>query len=748
MIVFAKELSQKIAYERNAIENQLIEKIEEMEERDHLTEGNIEILERSKDDLTQMNQEKARGAIFRSRAAWFNKGKKKNKYFFSLERSRSGAKNITVLLDESHNEVTQASKILDMLRNFYAELYTSDPSVKFIEDAAPEKVLNETESNSLDGYITMQELCIAAKNLSKNKSPGADGLPIEIYIVFWNRIKCFLLDALNYAYDKGRLHDSALDGIITLLPKAGRDTRMIKNLRPITLLNTDYKLLEKCLANRLKAVLDSLINEDQKGFMAGRKICTNIRRILDSIDYCERSNTLVVIMSVDAEKAFDRVEINSLLAAMSSFGMNDSFKKWTKLCFTDAKAAIVNNGFISERFNITRGVKQGGCCSAFYFLILIECLVNRLRANTELRGLDMNGIEKILGQYADDLDLYLWGTRDNIKNAVETIKRFQKSSGMKININKTTLLKLGSTKDIQFDIGIPEVSTLNVLGVDINSDNNQNQMQDANYCKLVEKSKAILNQWKGRGLSLFGKILVINTLVASLFVYRMSLLPTIAEKFIKQLNIMMNDFLWNGKKPKIPLKILQLSKNVGGTGLVNFKIKDDSLKFSWIKDLTTDSFMQASAQQSICRTLKDQIWSCNLDKKDINTLKIKNPFWKNVMEAWCNLNYVKFVPPDEIMYQCIWYNSHIRVRGMPLLDNNAYQNGLIFVHQLFNDQGRLKAADQLSNEFNVPILQINSILSALPKDWRVITTVADPDDCHCTRNWETSGNPQHITAER
>ena len=104
-----------------------------------------------------------------------------------------------------------------------------------------------------------------------------------------------------------------------------------KNLRLITLLNTDYKILEKCLANRLKPMLNHLINEDQKGFMADRKISMNIRRILDSIEYCEKTNTPIAILSIDAEKAFDRIETSPLIAALQYFGIGTDFCQWTKV---------------------------------------------------------------------------------------------------------------------------------------------------------------------------------------------------------------------------------------------------------------------------------------------------------------------------------------------------------------------------------------------------------------------------------
>ena len=120
--------------------------------------------------------------------------------------------------------------------------------------------------------------------MKRNKASACDGLPMEFYAVFFNGIQGILLDAINYGYEH-YIHNSALRGIISLIPKKGKDSRILNNLRSIMLLNTDYKLIEKVLANRLKPVLIELINEDQKGFLAGRHIATNIRRVFDLIEY-------------------------------------------------------------------------------------------------------------------------------------------------------------------------------------------------------------------------------------------------------------------------------------------------------------------------------------------------------------------------------------------------------------------------------------------------------------------------------
>ena len=212
---------------------------------------------------------------------------------------------------------------------------------------------------------------------------------------------------MNDCYENHHLYPSALRSVINLIPKRNLDSRKIANLRPISLLCTDYKLLEKVLANRLRPVLESLINQDQKGFMSSRRINCNIRYILDIIEFTEKNDIPCIIISIDFEKCFDRIEISALLASLRYFNVGDSYVRWIEMLFTDPVACVANNGNFSPYLSVTRSVKQGGPNSAYLFLVIAEVLPIAMCDNKGITSLMINEIMKILGQYADDIDLYL-----------------------------------------------------------------------------------------------------------------------------------------------------------------------------------------------------------------------------------------------------------------------------------------------------------------------------------------------------
>ena len=137
-------------------------------------------------------------------------------------------------------------------------------------------ILNEQERKQCEGFLTASECLESLKLMESNKSPGSNCLPAEFYKVFWNDINQHWLNALNCAYTKGLLSITQRRGLITLIPKKNKPINLLKNWRPITLLNCDYKIATKSIASRIRKVLPRIINNDQTGFLKGRFIGENI----------------------------------------------------------------------------------------------------------------------------------------------------------------------------------------------------------------------------------------------------------------------------------------------------------------------------------------------------------------------------------------------------------------------------------------------------------------------------------------
>lgn len=147
--------------------------------------------------------------------------------------------------------------------------------------------------------------------MKSGKSPGWDGLPPEMYLTFWDILGTPLLDMINTVIDKGTFNPNTNAAIITLLLKPNKDPTFCSNHRPLSLLNGDVKLFAKVLAPHLNKHLSSLIHYDKTGFIKGRLASDKVRRLLHLIHAAKAIDSPCSVLSLDAEKTFDRHSIIS-----------------------------------------------------------------------------------------------------------------------------------------------------------------------------------------------------------------------------------------------------------------------------------------------------------------------------------------------------------------------------------------------------------------------------------------------------
>ena len=347
-------------------------------------------LEEKKRKLEQIIEHKTKGAILRSKCRWYNEGEKNTKYFLNLEKRHYKNGVISQLKINDDEFVTSDKEILIRCESFYKNIYSSNidhddhnETKNIFFSKATQKVLNPEDKEKCEGLLTKEECLQALKDMSPNKTPGSDGLPAEFYKVFWNNLADYLLNSLNYAYQKGQLSVSQKRGVIKLIPKKDAEPYYVKNWRPVTLLNYDYKIAAKAIANRLRNVIPNIINNDKTGFLKGRFIGENIRLIDGIINHTAAHNIPGLLLFLNFEKAFDTVEWSFIWKTLESFNFGLSITNWIKLCYQNIESCILNNGWASNFFALERGVRQGCPLSPYIFLLCVEILAERIRMNQE-----------------------------------------------------------------------------------------------------------------------------------------------------------------------------------------------------------------------------------------------------------------------------------------------------------------------------------------------------------------------------
>lgn len=170
--------------------------------------------------------------------------------------------------------LSNQQEILLAQKDFYKSLYSSKKELKytnaelFLNKENPFlNCLEKDQIENLEGILNLKECAEVLQNMKNCKSPGPDGLTVKFYNFFWKDLQKYMINSLNYGFDTGLLSVTQRQGVITCLPKEGKPKYFLKNWRPISLLNVDYKIASSAIAKRIKTVLDKLISDTQMGFI-------------------------------------------------------------------------------------------------------------------------------------------------------------------------------------------------------------------------------------------------------------------------------------------------------------------------------------------------------------------------------------------------------------------------------------------------------------------------------------------------
>lgn len=702
-----------------------------MDEKDK--KDTLEALETKKLELEKIIEYRTKGSILRARCRWHNEGEKNTKYFLNLEKRHYKQGVISQLKLDDENFVTTDKEILSECETFYKLLYSSkngsqnERTNNFFFGLQTEKKLNLTEQESCEGLLTKGECLIALKNMECNKTPGSDGLPAEFYKVFWNDIADFFLKSINQAYHAGQLSVTQRRGIIKLIPKKDAEPYLIKNWRPISLLNCDYKIAAKAIANRFKHVLPNLIDNDQTGFLKGRFIGENIRLVDGVIKHAAAKNIPGLLLFLDFEKAFDTVEWSFIQKTLKHFNFGPSTLNWIRLFYHNTESCILNNGWSSAFFKLGRGVRQGCPLSPYLFILCAEILAETIRKNENIKGITINEQEIKISQYADDTTLILDGSTVSFTTSLQILDLFSEISGLRLNNKKTVALWIGANTGKETNLA-PEKDfkwvkdKVKALGVWLST--NPETTIEANYNEKLTKVRNSLSCWELRRLSLLGKITVLKSLIASQLVYILSPLPT-NHKVIGEINNIFFNFLWDGKGDKIKRDIMISDYENGGLKMIDIKVFNRALKSGWIKkylDNDNHGKWKLLFDLELRKFGGEEIFRGNLSKEDLSKyIKISDTFTSEILQIWTDIKYEANISSiEQLKAHNLWQNSLIRVGNRPIHYRSWSSKGVTTVGHLMKDENNFLSFSDFTDRYNIEtnFLTFQGVLSAVKALWK------------------------------
>ena len=300
-------------------------------------------------ELAKFDLEVARGSPVRSRIRWVEEGESSSAFFFRLEMKRGVDRRISALKPEDGVTVSDSASLCNVITSFYSGLFRFQCTDE-CSRAALLQIISATlpSANAVvcEGLLSVEECWAALVGMARRKAPGSDGLPVEFYLKFWDLLGEDLVCVLNSCFRSGRLSTSQRRGVISLSFKKG-DRLDIRNWRPISLLNVDYKLAARAIAGRLLKVIHLVVARDQTCGVPGRFIGENVAFLRDNADFTTFSNSTVALLSLDQEKAFDRVEWSFMRDTLLAMGFGPSFISWVDLFYCDAQSCVDVNGHLS-----------------------------------------------------------------------------------------------------------------------------------------------------------------------------------------------------------------------------------------------------------------------------------------------------------------------------------------------------------------------------------------------------------------
>ena len=524
--------------------------------------------------------------------------------------------------DTGRRDFVSASPLMANVAKAHYDSLQSDPGLDegnhetaITEALRPvKKVLTPRQKGALAERIKAGEIEDAIDEAPPWKAPGLDGIPVEVWKTYlkWQRtegddetvaadkrvrltevLRCVFNDIERWGVDPTT---QFTEGWICPIYKK-KDRREIGNYRPITLLNSDYKVMTRVLAVRLAEVADSLVSRDQAAFIPGRQIFGHIKLAKSVIDLAEAEEINGAIIALDQEKAYDKINHRYLWAVLRQLNFPENFIRTVRHLYENATSCVFVNGSRSDFFKVIRGVRQGDPMSCLLFILAIEPLACALK-DSDLAGLQIpRDTERLIAAlFADDTTVYL-SEEDNFESLMDVLHTWCEAARAAFNGEKTEILPIGSkTYRNSLHMGlsnstlgrtlptgariVPDGDMVRMLGAWIGNDIDEDAPWTATLQTL---SRALLN-WGKRKPTIFGRKLIVGMEVGGrtqFLAKTQSMSKAVEDKIVK----LIASFMWpDDRSPRVSMEVMCRPTAEGGLNLLDIRARNDAIDAVWLRD--------------------------------------------------------------------------------------------------------------------------------------------------------------------
>lgn len=489
-----------------------------------------------------------------SAAMWRTYGEKPSAWHFAQSGPKHKRAPISTLCDVS-------GKVYDMsavhsgaeLHDLVSEHFSSAaPAGLFragaVDTNAQHELLAGVESLSVaqalaadgpheDGTVTESCVMAALTATASGKAPGRDGLPYEVYKHLWGTLGAPLVAALNDIFHHGPPAGSSwADGIILPIYKGkGLPHDRLASYRPITLLNTDNKLAQRLISDRLQQPLSQLVSPEQTAFLSGRDIANNVLATQSLADYLEEVQQPGVMIVLDIKQAYDRVDRGWVHQVAAAMGLPPGMRTWFQRFMQSCTGRVLINGHTTPAFPVDNGLPQGGPLAPTLWALQLQPLTTAL-ARAQAAGLlrspllpDGSQVRPI-SHHADDSKLLLCDLHTDAPPAMRIIRTYCSASNALMHDDKAQGHCMGSHPRVEGQDPItkahfsrPGDPPMVSLGVPVTTD--LARARELVYAKRVQAVHGVAARWRAIPLSMTGRVLNAKQQMGNTLCYHVSYVP-------------------------------------------------------------------------------------------------------------------------------------------------------------------------------------------------------------------------------